>query len=88
MIFVTSPMKVYSFFILLFGLFLLESCRNNPSNSETIYSVHQMQGKDTLNRLTVNLSTLDSVRQGKWIPSKLNNLKDTVYYKDGVIIPK
>ncbi len=77
-------MKIYSFFILLFGLFLLESCRNNPSNSETVSS-YEVKGNDTVNRLTVNLSTHDSVRQGKWVPSQLNNLKDTVYYKDEII---
>lgn len=63
----------------------MESCRNNPSNSETTYSVYEVKEKDTVNRLTVNLSTHDSVRQGKWVPSQLNNLKDTVYYKDGII---
>lgn len=81
-------MIIRSFFLLLFVSFLLQSCRNNPSNSDTTVSSYEVKGKDTVNRLTVNLSTHDSVRQGKWVPSQFNNLKDTVYYKDGVIIPK
>ena len=53
---------------------------NQPATKETSVSSFEVLGNDTVNRLTVNLLTNDSIKKGKWIPSKLNNLKDTVYY--------
>ncbi len=40
--------------------------------------------KDGVKRLdTVNLIDQKGLKQGKWIPSKYNDLKEVQYYKDG-----
>jgi hypothetical protein len=37
---------------------------------------------------TVNRIDADGRKQGKWIPSPMNNLKDTVYYINDSLIKK
>jgi hypothetical protein len=62
---------------------LLSSCNN---------SSHDHQGKTideyVISKDTCNLTDENGLRQGHWVPNYNNDLKDTLYYKDGKVVPK
>lgn len=61
-------------------VFLVTSC----GNSDKIKTIdYYIVGKDSC-----NLTDENGLRQGKWVPNYNNDLKDTVYYKDGKTVPK
>lgn len=65
-------------FLVLFGI----SCNqdHNTLCKGAQYELHPPNLHDTVNVVDCN-----GLKQGKWIPSTTNDLKDTVYYLDGVI---
>lgn len=86
-----------------FGLFLFlgQSCGNKSEIADNKLSmggatarfelVEVGEGilKNSVKRFdTVNLIDQHGLKQGKWIPSKYNDLKDVQYYKDGILQKK
>ena len=55
-------------------------CKNDEENHKGMTIDEYVIGKDTC-----NLTDENGKRQGKWVPNYNNELKDTVYYEDGVI---
>jgi hypothetical protein len=72
-------MSINAFFKVLIVLFFVSfsSCDNGKTVDYYII------GKDSC-----NLTDENGKRQGKWVPNYNNDLKDTLYYKDGEIISK
>jgi hypothetical protein len=81
-----------------FGLFLFlgQSCGNKSEIADNklamsgasatfeLVEVGNAVFKDGVKRFdTVNLVDQKGLKQGKWIPSKYNDLKEVQYYKDG-----
>lgn len=62
--------------------FIIVSCNNSPGKEakEDCPSSYELKGGDTVNVITCH------GKQGKWVPSTSNTLKDTTYYKDDIII--
>lgn len=69
--------------LLVLFIFLISSCGNKSGDDKTKTIDRYVIGKDTC-----NMTDGDGKRQGKWVPNYNNDLKDTVYYKDGEIVSK
>ena len=63
-----------------FGLYQFFTTNNSVDTEPTTKIDFYVIGKDTCNM------TENGKRRGKWVPNYDNELKDTAYYKDGVII--
>ncbi len=63
-------------------IFIIVSCNNNQNKeaSEDCPASYELIGGDTVNVITCH------GKQGKWVPSISNTLKDTTYYKNDTII--
>lgn len=82
-----------------FVLAITVSCNNNSSVKKPPAIDILVNVKDSTNHSptsfiiipnssrfdTVNLTDKNGKRQGNWFPHPSNGLKDTVYYKDGII---
>lgn len=69
------------FFVLF--IFLISSC-GNKSGDDKIKTVDVY----VVDKDTCNMTDENGKRQGKWVPNYDNDLKDTLYYKDGKIVSK
>ena len=70
----------------IFAVFLLiASCDSHPPQKEVEWQtmeIFTIDGKyDTVNRVDAQ-----NRKQGKWIPSPLNDLRDTVFYENDSLI--
>jgi hypothetical protein len=60
------------------------SCNNNPNKApnDNCQSSYELIAGDKVNVISCH------GKQGKWVPSKSNQLQDTTYYKNDTIIEK
>ncbi|MBS1635181.1 MAG: hypothetical protein JST26_04605 [Bacteroidetes bacterium] len=64
--------------------FMMMSCNNNAANKadENCPLSYELIGGDTVNVLTRR------GKEGKWVPTKINKLQDTTYYRNDTVIEK
>lgn len=76
-------MKIFKCLNGLFFLTLLASCSSDPAKKSchASYEINVKNPADTLNKIDC-----DGLKQGKWIPSPSNKLKDTVYYHNDTLV--
>ena len=65
-------------------LFVFQSCGDKPQAHKpcnSSYEIHPSNIRDT-----VNVLDCDGLKQGKWVPTKMNKLTTTTYYHNDTII--
>jgi hypothetical protein len=75
-----KPIYLLTAVMILIGV----SCKNdqNKAANNNCQSSYELIAGDTVNVISCQ------GKQGKWVPSKSNQLKDTTYYKNDTIIEK
>lgn len=71
------------YFIVIAMILGLVSCQRTAENKTKCYGSYELVGP---HQDTVNLLDCDKRKQGKWIPSPTNDLKDTVFYRNDSVI--
>ena len=65
-------------------LFFIQSCGDKPKADNPCHASWEFQGANTQD--TVNKTDCSGLKQGKWVPNKINKLTDTTYYRNDTII--
>lgn len=79
-------MNKFPIYISLFSiLFLIQSCHDDEAKTvkSKCFGSYELVGS---NKDTVNILDCDKRKQGVWIPSPTNDLKDTLIYRNDTVI--
>lgn len=65
-------------------LFFIQSCGAKPKADKPCHASWEFQGANMHD--TVNKTDCNGLKQGKWMPNKINKLTNTTYYRNDTII--